>query len=100
MNTSITSELKKFYHNGFAMLRYLYTRKELNQIKTSIDHYFKNNPEKESYAIRHMFVEMPDLKSVVLNTNLLSILKKLHPDLRLCKAIFFDKTPDSNWYVT
>lgn len=99
-NSSIANELKKFYHKGFAMLRYVYTRKELNQIKTAIDQYFKNNSEKEAYSIRRLFVAIPELKSVVLNANLQSILKKIHPDLRLSKAIFFDKTPDSNWYVT
>ncbi len=36
---------------------------------------------------------------MVFNQNLLHILKKINPRLFLTKAIYFDKTPESNWYV-
>jgi ectoine hydroxylase-related dioxygenase (phytanoyl-CoA dioxygenase family) len=43
---------------------------------------------------------VPGLKRLALNANLLRILKTIDPNLFLTKAIFFDKTTESNWYVT
>jgi ectoine hydroxylase-related dioxygenase (phytanoyl-CoA dioxygenase family) len=40
------------------------------------------------------------LKKLVLNPNLLAILGVVDPELFLTKAIFFNKTKESNWYVT
>lgn len=52
------------------------------------------------HSIRNLFHELSELKKLALNENLLKILKIIDPDLFLTKAIYFDKTPDSNWYVT
>jgi ectoine hydroxylase-related dioxygenase (phytanoyl-CoA dioxygenase family) len=39
------------------------------------------------------------LHPLIFNSNLKHILKRIHPNLFLTKAIYFDKTPNSNWYV-
>lgn len=98
--SSISNLLKKLEYKGFAVLRYVYSKKDVNQIKLLVHQYFLRHPEKEQYAIRNLLTEIPELKEVAINVNLRNILKKISPAFFLTKAIFFDKTPDSNWYVT
>jgi ectoine hydroxylase-related dioxygenase (phytanoyl-CoA dioxygenase family) len=57
-------------------------------------------PGKAVYAIRNVLQAVPGLKNVLLNQNLKTILAAINPDLFLSKAIYFDKPPQSNWYVT
>ncbi|MEZ5017561.1 MAG: WYL domain-containing protein [Flavipsychrobacter sp.] len=52
------------------------------------------------YAIRRLFKEIPELKEVCINSNLKEILKEFDDNLFLTKAIYFDKPPQTNWYVT
>jgi predicted DNA-binding transcriptional regulator YafY len=99
-NSSFPSMLKKLEHRGFAILRYVYSRKEINQMKNAIHRYYSKYPDKELHAIRVLLTEIPDLKELIFNENLVRILKRINPELYLTKAIFFDKTPESNWYVT
>lgn len=99
-NTNIPGILKKLHHKGFAILNHVYGRKEVNEMKGVVYDYFKKNPAKESYAIRSLLQEIPELKEVVFNTNLLNILGRVDSNYFLCKAIYFDKTPEANWYVT
>jgi ectoine hydroxylase-related dioxygenase (phytanoyl-CoA dioxygenase family) len=88
-------------HNGFCILHHVFSREEVNQMKQMIDGYFKSTGQTDdTYAIRNLLNEIPALKKIVLNTNLLEILKSIDPELFLTKAIFFDKTQESNWYVT
>lgn len=91
--------IQKLTFKGFMILHHVFSKKEINQIKSRIDYYFKVRNEENVYAIRNVLGEIPELKSLVLNTNLLRILKKIDPNFFLTKAIFFDKTPESNWYV-
>jgi ectoine hydroxylase-related dioxygenase (phytanoyl-CoA dioxygenase family) len=63
--------------------------------------YFRSTGQSEdTYAIRNLLKEVPGLKKLVLNSNLIKILKAIDSNLFLSKAIFFDKTQESNWYVT
>jgi predicted DNA-binding transcriptional regulator YafY len=99
-NTNIPGILKKLHYKGFAVLHHVYGRKEVNRMKELVHSYFKKNPAKEAYAIRNLLHEIPSLKAVILNPNLLNILKKIDSGYFVCKAIYFDKTPEANWYVT
>jgi predicted DNA-binding transcriptional regulator YafY len=96
---SFPALMKKFEHLGFAILRNVFTRKETNLMKGMIDSYFKNHPNKEPHAIRNLFGEIPSMKDIAINVNLKNILKRIDPNLFISKAIFFDKSPDNNWYV-
>ncbi len=98
-NSAFPQVLKKLEHKGFAILHHVYSRKEVNQLKEQIYHRFKQFPDKETHAIRHLFSEISAVKDVVFNNNLRTILKKITPDLFLTKAIYFDKSPENNWYV-
>jgi len=99
-NSSFPSMLKKLEHKGFAILRHVYSRKEINQMKNLIHLYYTKFPDKELHAIRALLTEIPEMKELIFNENLTRILKRINPELYLTKAIFFDKTPESNWYVT
>jgi hypothetical protein len=97
----LQNNIQKLVHKGFCILHHVFSRKEVNQMKHLIDGYFKSTGQSDdAYAIRNLLNEIPALKKFVLNTNLLKILNSIEPQLFLTKAIFFDKTQESNWYVT
>jgi len=97
---ALQGAIHKLTYKGFMILHYVFSKKEVNQIKSRIDNYFRLKNEENVHAVRNVLQEIPELKSFVLNTNLMHILRKINPNLFLTKAIFFDKTPESNWYVT
>jgi predicted DNA-binding transcriptional regulator YafY/ectoine hydroxylase-related dioxygenase (phytanoyl-CoA dioxygenase family) len=99
-NSAFPQVLKKLEHKGFAILHHVYSRKEVNQLKELIYHYFKQFPDKEAHAIRNLFGEILAVRDIVFNSNLRTILKKINPDFFLAKAIYFDKSPENNWYVS
>jgi predicted DNA-binding transcriptional regulator YafY len=100
---SIKNNLMKAEHKGSAIIQHVYTKKEVNKIRSIIQNYFDGNKElanSQVYAIRKLLIEIPDLIELLFNTNLKKILSKAGANLYLAKAIFFDKPPASNWYVT
>jgi predicted DNA-binding transcriptional regulator YafY len=100
-SASLYNNIQKLIHKGFCILHHVFTKKEVNQIKTMLYGYFKSTGQSEdTYAIRNLLKEVPALKKLLLNANSLKILKAIDPNLFLSKAIFFDKTRESNWYVT
>ncbi len=98
---SFHSNIQKMDNRGYAILHHVFSRKEIDAIKQSIADYFKESTNRESaYAIRNLFTEIPELTELALNQNIMHIVRKINPGYFLTKAIFFDKTPESNWYVT
>jgi predicted DNA-binding transcriptional regulator YafY/ectoine hydroxylase-related dioxygenase (phytanoyl-CoA dioxygenase family) len=99
--TALNNNIQKLTHKGFCILHHVFAKKEVNQIKESVYNYFKATGQTaDTYAIRSLLHEIPELKRLVMNANLLRILKVINPNLFLTKAIYFDKTQESNWYVT
>jgi predicted DNA-binding transcriptional regulator YafY len=100
-SASLQSSLGKLTHKGFMILRHVYSKKEITTLRGHISSYFKiNDLPEDAHAIRNLLQEIPELKEIIFNANMLQIIDKINPDLFLTKAIYFDKTPDSNWYVT
>ncbi len=100
-NASLQNNINKLTYKGYAILHNVFGKKEINHIKSKLYGYLKSsNQSNNDYAIRNLLQEIPDLKTMLLNSNLMYILKKISPDLFLTKAIYFDKTPESNWYIT
>jgi predicted DNA-binding transcriptional regulator YafY len=98
---ALHNNIQKLIHKGFCILHHVFTKKEVNQMRNMIYGYFKSTGQtEEAHAIRNLLHEIPGLKKLVLNENLLKILKAIDPNLFLTKAIYFDKTQESNWYVT
>ncbi|MBL0742041.1 WYL domain-containing protein [Chryseolinea lacunae] len=99
--TSLQNQLRKLEHRGFAIMHHVFGKKEVNALKQKIQGYLNALPTSQNdYAIRGLLQEIPAVHAFIFNSNLKHILKKINPQLFLTKAIFFDKTPDSNWYVT
>ncbi|HEY9047021.1 MAG TPA: WYL domain-containing protein, partial [Ohtaekwangia sp.] len=100
-NASLQNNLQKLNKTGSVILRHVFGKKEVNQIKNTLQNYFRSTGQPDNlHAQRNLLQEIPALKTMLLNNNLQHILKKISPNLFLTKAIYFDKTPDANWYVT
>jgi hypothetical protein len=99
-HSSLQNILKKVEYKGFAILNSVFGRKEINLMRGTIHNYQKENPYEEPHAIRNLFGKIPALQKIVFNSNLLTIIGRINQNLFLTKAIYFDKSPDTNWYVT
>lgn len=100
---SIKNNLLKAEHKGSAIIQHVYTKREVNKMKSLIQNYFDRNSgslNNQVYAIRKLLLEIPELAEFLFNSNLKMILSKVGTNLYLSKALFFDKPPASNWYVT
>ena len=87
-------------NNGFSIINNFYTAEEIDEILNCIetneqtgDSFMKT---RDLFAIRQLIKNIPDLKKLLFNSNLLSLLGS---DYFLTKAIYFDKPSESNWFV-
>jgi len=101
-NTStLQNNLQKLKHKGFMILHHVYGKKEVNQMKLAIhNHLLATGQSPDTHALRYLLNEVPVLKKTIFNSNLLLLLQQMGKALFLTKAIYFDKTPEANWYVT
>ena len=96
--------MKKLKRNGYAILDNLYTAKEAGRVLSMINR-ATEDPERfprseEVFAVRCLLRELPKLKGVIFNANLQRLIKEgFGADYFLTKAIYYDKPPQSNWYV-
>ncbi|PHQ29129.1 phytanoyl-CoA dioxygenase family protein [Leeuwenhoekiella nanhaiensis] len=86
--------------NGFSIINNFYTAEEVDEILKCIetseqtgDSFMKT---RDLFAIRQLIKNIPDLKKLIFNSNLLTLLGS---DYFLTKAIYFDKPSQSNWFV-
>jgi predicted DNA-binding transcriptional regulator YafY len=103
-NTEITekgllSATRRLQHKGFAMLNYVFTQREMSRIKSALDKSLGLS-ETKAYAQRRLLQVAPNLKGMLFNKNLLRIIHSIDPKAFLVKSIFFDKTPETNWFVS
>ncbi len=95
----LKTHVSRLEKNGFSILNNVYTTREVNKIKASLDNYFKAT-EELAFGKRTLLIDIPVLKKMVLNKNLKQIVRTIDEKAILVKAIYFDKTPQTNWYVT
>ena len=103
--SELEGSMKKLQRRGSAILENLYTQKEVSRMlsiirrATEVENRFSGN--ENLFAIRSLLKELPSLKSIIFNTNLCTLIREgFGADYFLTKAIYFDKPPQSNWYVT
>ena len=89
---------KKLKKQGYAMLNQLYTSREIRKILAHLDSVTDSTGK--TFACRRLLQEVPGLVPVLLNQNLLRVVQAIDPKAFLTKAIYFDKPPKANWYVT
>ena len=94
--------LKKAKRNlrqrGHSILNDIYTQREIKKVLNILKKYFSESNE-PTYGKRKLLTDIPSLKPLVLNENLLEIIRFLDPDAFLTKAIYFDKPQTQNWAV-
>ncbi|MFB9865625.1 WYL domain-containing protein [Rufibacter immobilis] len=101
----LESSRKKLLRTGTAILDGMYTKKELGKILSIINRAAEDpirfRRTEDLFAIRGLLQEIPSLKPLLFNQNLCSLVKEgFGENYFLTKAIYFDKPPKSNWYVT
>ncbi len=98
-NTGLIIATKKLQNKGFGILNYVYTKRELKKITKQLDTYFSQTDE-VPFGKRTLLKDIPSLKDLLFNKNLLSIIRAINPKAFLSKSIYFDKPPNANWLVT
>lgn len=99
-NNTLLSTIRKVEHKGHAILHSVFRKKQVNDIRFALYEFQKQNPEEKPFAIRNLLGKVPALAKLLFNANVKVLLDKIDPGLFLTKAIYFDKPPDADWYVT
>ena len=89
---------------GFSIINSIYTSEEINNIGKFIDAQNSSNPtfrkSEDLFAIRQFLKELPQIKSLVFNEKLKSVIKSIAGEnYFIVKSIYFDKPEKSNWFV-
>lgn len=89
---------------GYTIIDQIYTQEEISQLRNTIQKATQDGGSflktKDLFAIRQLLIQLPQLKEVLFNKNLIDVLDTLYEsDYFLTKAIYFDKPSVSNWFV-
>ncbi|MCD2258359.1 WYL domain-containing protein [Psychroserpens luteolus] len=90
---------KRLEYKGFGILNHVYSKRDIRKLKTKLDAYIKLNNE-QVFGMREVLLKLPELKPIIFNKNFKKLIKSIDKDVFLTKAIYFDKSPKDNWYVT
>ncbi len=81
---------------GFELLQAVVTEEELNHLHDALREHEMSGP-----GLRHLLTRNETIRQFASSPSLLEIARKrLGPHVIPVKAILFDKTAESNWYVT
>lgn len=90
--------MDSFENNGFLLLKKIVSDEQIEKLKNSID---ALNSLPSAPGVRHLLRRSLVVRRLANSPELLSIAgNHLGLNAKPVKAIFFDKTPASNWYVT
>lgn len=88
---------------GFQLIDGIYSTEEVNEILSQIDKASArgDNFRKSSdlFAIRNFLNELPEINKLVFNQTLKSLIASFGNGYVPVKSIYFDKPPQSNWFV-
>lgn len=94
---------KELEERGFTIINSVYSREEINSIKEFINSQDTSSPifrkSENLFAIRQFIKELPQIKSMVFNDKLKSIINAIEKNAFIVKSIYFDKPEKSNWFV-
>ncbi len=90
--------------NGFLILNSIYTIDEVEQLIALIESTNTTNANfrqsTQLFAIRQFFKELPQTIPLIFNTKLIALIHSLFDSTYfVVKSIYFDKPPQSNWFV-
>jgi predicted DNA-binding transcriptional regulator YafY len=93
--------LKKAERNlrarGHSVLNDIYTQREIKKIGITLLKCFADSDV--TFGRRTLLMEFPELKPLLLNENLVAIVRHIDPKAFLSKAIYFNKPQTQNWAV-
>ncbi|MFM7024097.1 MAG: phytanoyl-CoA dioxygenase family protein [Flavobacteriales bacterium] len=86
---------------GFQIIPNFYEPSEVRQIISLIYNKDSSNfrKSKDLFAIRQVLQEIPELKALLFNAKLNSLISSFGEEYTCIKSIYFDKPPHSNWTV-
>ncbi|WP_179021375.1 WYL domain-containing protein [Winogradskyella forsetii] len=96
---SLRTIAKRLEYKGFGILNHVYSKRDIRKLKSKFDAYFKAHNE-QTFGMREVLIKMPELKEILFNKNFKKLIKSINKNAFLTKAIYFDKSPKDNWYVT
>lgn len=95
-----TTSLESLKKNGFALAEDVLSSEELEKVTLSIEDYRKSKSGRLP-GLRNLFTHCPEVKELSHSNKLLNLANEiLGAHSRPIKGTLFDKTADSNWYVT
>ncbi len=74
---ALHNNVLKLTHRGFCILRHVFAKKgsESDEERPSYVFFKSSGQTEDAYAVRHLFREIPELKSLALNQNLIKIVE-------------------------
>ena len=90
---------KRLEYKGFGLLNHVYTKRDIRKLKARFDTYIREHNE-QVFGMREVLKKMPELKDILINKNFKKLIIAIDKNMFLTKAIYFDKSPKDNWYVT
>ncbi len=90
--------------NGFAVINNIFSEEEVEKISEAIQNIDSSKDtfrkSEDLFAIRQFLKEIPEVKDLIFNENLKTIIKEIFGENYFTvKSIYFDKPEKSNWYV-
>ncbi len=90
----------EFNENGFAIIKSVFSTQEIDKIVNSIEAYRQSKSNKLP-GLRNMLSNCVSVKEFAAGSKLTNLASRLlGSDAKPINAVLFDKTQESNWYVT
>ena len=88
--------MKDFQRDGYAIIPSVLTQKQIAKLKTEIQQLVKGD---SAYGIRHIDRKIPAISRLAYSPSIIKHLNYSDRQVRLVKAIYFNKTLQNNWFV-
>ncbi|GAB5525466.1 MAG: hypothetical protein Roseis2KO_33380 [Roseivirga sp.] len=96
--SGLVTAKRRLEYNGSSVMNYVYTKREVDKLRRILDQHLPQS--RSGFAQRHLMKTIPELEDLLFNKNLKRIVQAMDEQAFLTKAVFFNKPPDANWYVT
>lgn len=104
MQIDFTTNQSELAISGYTIIENIFTDEEVEALVHTINSADKSNPlfrkTNDLFAIRQFLKEVPGVKELIVNKRLKRLISDLFDESYfIVKSIYFDKPPQSNWFV-
>lgn len=104
MQSDFTTNQSELANSGYTIIENVFTDEEVEALINTINSADKSNPlfrkTNDLFAIRQFLKEVPGVKELIVNKRLKRLISNLFDESYfIVKSIYFDKPPQSNWFV-